>query len=111
MYIGCIPIANDRDIEELEYVICRLLRCSQGKCAALHTESFVQFRAKLFQETIRGISNEGIVYMPEGLVVRIVGLGVELLWVYADVTETLSTLAQKRSRVYAEVTDTLSTFT
>jgi hypothetical protein len=85
MHIMDIPITNYNDTVTMEAEICRLLRCSNCKCAAMHTEAFMHFRANLLNAV------EGIVYMPEGLVLKIMFREgyryVELSWRYADTTQ------------------------
>jgi hypothetical protein len=89
MHIMDIPITGYSDIITTEVEICRLLRCSSCKCAAMHTQAFINFRAKLLNVDGNALSAAGnTVYMPEGLVLKmIVQQGhryVELSWNYAD---------------------------
>jgi hypothetical protein len=77
MDIMYIPIQNYSDVECMESEVCRLLRCKYGKCAAMHTEAFMLFRAKL----LRGVRSDKV-YLPEGLVLQAVQSGVEFSWAY-----------------------------
>jgi hypothetical protein len=79
MHIMYLPITGYASLEEMEGEVCRLLRCSYGKCPVMHTEAFVQFRANLLQG--RGDA----VYLPEGLVLQTAGAGVNFSWQYSCV--------------------------
>jgi hypothetical protein len=49
------------------------LRCSSCKCAAMHTQAFINFRAKLLNVDGNALSAAGnTVYMPEGLVLKMI---------------------------------------
>jgi hypothetical protein len=94
MHIMDIPITNYNDTVTMETEICRLLRCSNSKCAAIHTEAFMHFRANLLNIDINPLPVVGgTVYMPEGLVLKIIfqeGCSyVQLSWRYADTTQVL----------------------
>jgi hypothetical protein len=84
MHIMYLPITGYASLEEMEAEVCRLLRCSHGKCPAIHTEAFVQFRANL----LRGLDNTPGVYLPEGLVLQTAGAGVNFSWLYGYVEST-----------------------
>lgn len=86
MHIMQLPVASYSDMEEMESEVCRLLRCSHCKCAAMHTEAFMNFRAGLLQ----GINHGARVYLPEGLVLQAnyagnAGSCVDFSWMYAEV--------------------------
>jgi hypothetical protein len=110
-----IPITHYNDIVTMEAEICRLLRCSNSKCAAMHTQAYMHFRANLLNIDMTSISEPNIdiranidmtsisepkpvvgttVYMPEGLLLKIFFHGdnryVELSWSYADATQDLT---------------------
>ena len=94
MHIMDIPITNYNDVVAMESEICRLLRCSNSKCAAMHTESFMRLRANLLSTDTNSVPMLGrTVYMPEGLVLTLfygeACRFVELSWMYAEVTHTL----------------------
>jgi hypothetical protein len=83
MDIVFIPISSYGDIEYMESEVCRLLRCSRGKCAAMHTQAFLQLRLNL----LCGKQNSGLgvkIYLPEGLVLQALDTGVQLSWMYAE---------------------------
>jgi hypothetical protein len=81
MHIVDIFIDNYDDVQHVESEICRLLRCSHGKCAAIHTQAYMHFRAML----LSGSSDLSPckVYLPEGLVAKATSNVVELYWTYA----------------------------
>jgi hypothetical protein len=81
MHILYLPITGYASLEEMEGEVCRLLRCSHGKCPAIHTEAFVEFRTNL----LRGCLSSSKVYLPEGLVLQTDGAGVNFSWLYGCV--------------------------
>jgi hypothetical protein len=94
MHIMDIPITDYSDIITTEAQICRLLRCSNSKCAAMHTQSYIHFRANLLNISSNTQPTAGdTVYMPEGLVLKMwvqpSHRYVELSWRYADATPIL----------------------
>jgi hypothetical protein len=80
MHIMDIHVTSYDDVERLETEICRLLRCSRGKCSAMYTQPFIELRGAL----LGGVGADRVVYMPEGLVLRTSGACVQLSWAYAD---------------------------
>jgi hypothetical protein len=60
MHIMNIPITHYNDIVTMEAEICRLLRCSNSKCAAMHTQAYMHFRANLLNIDMTSISEPNI---------------------------------------------------
>ena len=81
MDIVFVPISIYSDVETMECEVCRLLRCSHGKCAAMHTEAFIDFRVGLLGTGTLGKK----IYLPEGLVLQSHEAGVQFSWTYASI--------------------------
>jgi hypothetical protein len=95
MHIMHLAIADYSDLEGMESEICRLLRCSSGKCAAMHTESFIHFRASLLTATAPRLRNE-VVHLPEGLTLQLTPSGVDFFWTYAVVEQPQDTTSREQ---------------
>lgn len=67
-----IKITGYEDICLVEDEVCRLLRCHRGRCAALHTESFVMFRTCLFKGEGSDKNTARFLQMPEGLTLSVI---------------------------------------